>query len=68
MQSYILREKQYTPESFLVNKYAKVIIHTAYSYCKNSIKGKEKDQKTQETQRMYEEEHNLIRQKQELTR
>lgn len=45
MQSYILREKQYTPESFLVNKYAKVIIHTAYSYCKNSIKGKEKEKK-----------------------
>ena len=45
LQSYNLREKQYTPESFLVNKYAKVIIHTAYSYCKNSIKGKEKEKK-----------------------
>lgn len=68
MQSYILREKQYTPESFLVNKYAKVIIHTAYSYCKNSIKGKEKEKKRQERQRIYEEEEKIIRQIKELTR
>ena len=44
LKSYNLGEKQYTPESFLVNKYAKVkVIWTVYSYCNNSIKGKEKE-------------------------